>query len=347
MARLPNSLTDKLAARRSANTLRSLTAAQALMDFSSNDYLGLARRQDLYEAASELLQESDMLQNGSTGSRLLTGHNRLFDLAESEIAKFHSAESALLFNSGYDANLGFFEAVPQREDVVFYDEYVHASIRDGIRLGKYRSLKFRHNDLDDLRRLIVNYLESEQFRTGSSLFAVTESVFSMDGDSPDLESLVQLTEELNCHLVVDEAHALGVFGPQGSGRIQESGLQDRVFARITTFGKALGCHGAAVLGSVQLRDYLLNFARSLIYSTALSPHSLAALTTAHRLLNSEAGQIQRGKFFGPGLHLRSDIIGFLVANLSPDAMAVDQFLQREDSPLSVLAGDQPLGNAQQ
>jgi 8-amino-7-oxononanoate synthase len=206
----------------------------------------------------------------------------LYQEAEKHIARFHQTESALIFNSGYDANVGFFSCIPQKGDYILYDELSHASIRDGIQLSHAKSYKFQHNDYEDLERLI------QRFQTAQAeIYIVTESVFSMDGDSPNLEIMVQLSKKYHCLLVVDEAHALGVFGTNGQGLVQELQLQEGVFARIMTFGKGLGCHGAAIVGSLELQEYLVNFARSFIYTTGLSPHSVATILMAYHHLERD------------------------------------------------------------
>jgi len=171
-----------------------------------------------------------------------------------------------------------------------FDELCHASIRDGIQMSNAKSYKFQHNDLADLERLLLKQVADDQQL--SSIFIVTESVFSMDGDSPNIAELVTLSEKYNGYLVIDEAHALGVFGESGEGLVQSLGLQEKVFARIITFGKGLGCHGAAVLGSATLKSYLVNFARSFIYTTGLSPHSVATILSAYHHLNAEKKALQ-------------------------------------------------------
>lgn len=200
--------------------------------------------------------------------------------------------------------MGFFSSVPQKGDLILYDELCHASIRDGIQLSNAKSYKFKHNDFEDLESKIVNFNSNDNFKN-SILYIVTESVFSMDGDTPNLEELTQLSEKYNCHLVIDEAHALGVFGsPEasgGEGLVQMLGLQDKVFARIMTFGKGLGCHGAAILGSKELKDYLVNFARSFIYTTGLSPHSVATILMGYHHLETDKTTINK---------LRENIIYF-------------------------------------
>lgn len=278
---LPEKLTARLCKREAGNALRQLPVpGEGLTDFSTNDYLGLAASEQIYTEAGKIVRDRGEVKNGATGSRLLTGNHSLYPEAEAMLARFHRAEAALVFNSGYGANTGFFSSVPQRGDVVFYDEWIHASIRDGIQRGNAGSYKYRHNDPEDLEKKILKTVGA-----GKQLYIVTESVFSMDGDSPDLTGMAALAEKYEAYLVVDEAHAVGVLGGKGEGLVQELGLQDRVFARIITFGKALGCHGAAVLGSQQLKDYLVNFSRSLIYTTALPPHALATILAAYGVLS--------------------------------------------------------------
>jgi len=290
MKKLPKSLTQKLQQREQNNALRKLPVSNNLIDFASNDYLGFANSEEIFNQTHQYLLENDIKINGATGSRLISGNHNLYQIAEDFIANFHQSETALIFNSGYDANVGFFSSVPQRNDIILYDELCHASIRDGIQMSNAKSYKFQHNDFDDLET-IIKRCQTELIE----VYIVTESVFSMDGDSPNVEELVTLCEKYNCYLVIDEAHALGVFGDFGEGLIQYQGLQDKVFARIMTFGKGLGCHGAAILGSQELKSYLVNFARSFIYTTGLSPHSVATILIAYQYLKSEKEAIQKLK----------------------------------------------------
>lgn len=280
----PEKLEARLRERTEKNALRQLRDGVEGVDFSSNDYLGLARSAKVYEGARSILREKGIMNNGATGSRLLTGNHLLYSEAEEMLARFHRSEAALVFNSGYDANIGFLSSVPQRGDVVLYDELIHASIRDGIQTGYATAYKFRHNDPGDLEKRILRVFRETKDK-GNQLYIVTESVFSMDGDSPDLGAMAALAEKYNACLVVDEAHAVGVFGREGEGLVQEEAMENSVFARIVTFGKAVGCHGAAVLGPQRLKDYLANFARSLVYTTALPPHSLAVVLAAYRELS--------------------------------------------------------------
>ncbi|AHJ97169.1 aminotransferase class I/II-fold pyridoxal phosphate-dependent enzyme [Hymenobacter swuensis] len=267
-------LAAELAKREAAGTRRRLPAlpAPGLVDFSSNDYLGLSRHPQVRAA----VQAAAQLPAGSTGSRLLTGNSAAAEALETHLASFHHAEAALLFNSGYAANLGFFAAVPKRGDTILYDEASHASVKDGIRGSFATAWSFRHNDVADLRRKLA--------RATGSVFVAVEALYSMDGDVAPLLELAAVCQAEGLYLVVDEAHANGLYGPQGEGLVVEMGLEDAVFARILTFGKALGSQGAAVAGSAVLRDYLLSFSRPFIYTTALSPLTVAALTAAYAVL---------------------------------------------------------------
>ncbi|HKO76474.1 MAG TPA: 8-amino-7-oxononanoate synthase [Flavobacterium sp.] len=281
----PKKLSDKLESRRQNKSLRILPQPNELIDFASNDYIGFSKSEAIFNATHQFLLDLNIKSNGATGSRLLSGNHTLYTETENYIAQFHQSESALLFNSGYDANVGFFSAVPQKGDLILYDELCHASIRDGIQLSNAKSYKFKHNDFEDLDLLI-------QRNPNILIYIVTESVFSMDGDCPNMEELIAVSEKHNCYLVVDEAHALGVFGGKGEGLIQYLHLQDKIFARIMTFGKGLGCHGAVVLGSDKLKSYLVNFARSFIYTTGLSPHSVATILIGYHHLEKDKNALE-------------------------------------------------------
>jgi 8-amino-7-oxononanoate synthase len=332
MKRIPKSLTLKLEQREQNNSLRKLALPNHLIDFASNDYLGFSKSEAIFNRTHSFLIDNNIIQNGATGSRLLSGNHAVYQEAENCIAKFHHSENALIFNSGYDANVGFFSAVPQRNDVILYDELSHASIRDGIQLSNAKSYKFQHNDFEDLERIILKLSSDNQQST--TIFVVTESVFSMDGDTPNLEKLVQLCNKNNCFLVVDEAHALGVFGDHGEGLVQMLGLQDEVFARIMTFGKGLGCHGAAILGSQKLIDYLVNFARSFIYTTGLSPHSVATILVAYQHLQTEKEALQK---------LRENVIHF---NQEKKQLGLNPLFVRSKSAIqsAIIPGNQKVKN---
>ena len=261
-------LHKKLNERKEHYAFRSLRENLLPVDFCSNDYLGLVKN-------GLIRAEISTLKHGSTGSRLLSGNYPLIEETEQIIAKFHQAPAGLIFNSGYDANLGLLSSVPQRGDTIFYDQLSHASIRDGIRMSFAESFSFLHNDPEDLKGKLLH--------GKGNLFIVTESLFSMDGDLAPLAEILELAQHYGAHLIVDEAHATGILGERGEGLVQQLGIQDKCFARVNTFGKALGTHGAIVLGSATLRDYLINFSRPLIYSTALPEMSIAAIREAYRI----------------------------------------------------------------
>ncbi|MFJ1328121.1 aminotransferase class I/II-fold pyridoxal phosphate-dependent enzyme [Capnocytophaga canimorsus] len=279
MPRIPKHITERLNQRKEKNALRTLKVNHFKVDFYSNDYLGFASSREIKQFNEEILSRYP-IQHGATGSRLISGHTPLHEIAEHTISEFHHSQSCLLFNSGYDANVGLFSSIPKRGDIILFDEYIHASIRDGISLGLAQAYKFKHNDLESLERLLQKYTSNS-----NNIFIATESVFSMDGDSPDLEKMVLLAEKYNAFLIVDEAHALGVLGKDGCGLVQHLGIENRVFARIMTYGKALGGHGASVLSSNELKQYLVNFARSFIYTTAMPPHSLAHILAGYQELS--------------------------------------------------------------
>ncbi|MGN6616515.1 MAG: aminotransferase class I/II-fold pyridoxal phosphate-dependent enzyme [Ilyomonas sp.] len=263
-------LQKKLNERKAQNAFRQLRLPDDKIDLCSNDYLGIVR--------NKLLHVSNSLSNGSTGSRLLAGNYFLIEETEKGIAAFHQTEAALIFNSGYDANIGVLSSVAQRGDTILYDALSHASLRDGIRLSFAQSFSFAHNDVNDLERRLQ--------QTTGNVFVVTESVFSMDGDVCPLKDIISLCKQFNAHLIIDEAHATGIIGDKGEGLTQQLQLQNDVFCRIHTFGKACGCHGAVVVGSKSLRDYLINFARSFIYSTSLPEHTVAVIQKSYETFPS-------------------------------------------------------------
>lgn len=273
---LSERLKQKLAEREAQGNLRQLKDLHGLTDFCSNDYLGLARSERLRELIKQEEAKYTHLPLGATGSRLLSGHNSLFDELEATIAAYHRGEATLLFNSGYAANIGLLSTLPLRGDTVFYDEASHASMKDGLRLSFAKTYAFKHNNLEDLRQKL-------KLATGQA-FVVVESVYSMDGDRAPLQELVTLCNTHNAALIVDEAHAVGLYGEKGQGLTVALGLQHEVFARVITYGKAFGLHGAAVVGSKLLRDYLINFSRAFIYTTALPTQALVALKCAYSLL---------------------------------------------------------------
>lgn len=267
-------LHKKLNERLEQDAYRRLHLPDGKIDFCSNDYLGIVKNKLLETMPGGIRAASDH-PHGSTGSRLLAGNYALIEETEKMIARFHDAEAGLIFNSGYDANLGLLSAIPQRGDTIIYDQLSHASIRDGIRLSFAQSFSFRHNSAGDLE---------EKLRAArGNIFVVTESVFSMDGDLAPLREISALCEDHGAHLIVDEAHATGIIGKKGEGLMQDLQQHRKCFARVHTFGKAVGCHGAIVLGTATLRDYLINFSRPFIYTTALPETSVAAIRQAYEI----------------------------------------------------------------
>ncbi|WP_144896950.1 pyridoxal phosphate-dependent aminotransferase family protein [Lutibacter sp. Hel_I_33_5] len=280
---------EKLNARLSNNALRTLKEQSELVDFSSNDYLGFAKSETIFDNTHQFLIDQNIKVNGATGSRLLSGNHSLYQDVENMLSECHQSESAIIFNSGYDANLGFFSTIPQRGDIILYDEFIHASIRDGIQLSNAKAYKFKHNDVTNLEKRVLS-VRAQSRTKESEIYIVTEAVFSMDGDSPDLKKIAELSTKNNAFLIVDEAHSVGVFN---EGLVQKMNIENDVFARIITFGKAFGCHGAAILGSEDLKTYLVNFARSFIYTTGLSPHSLATIKMSYNELKSSKSHQQK------------------------------------------------------
>ncbi|KAI9340281.1 putative 8-amino-7-oxononanoate synthase [Obelidium mucronatum] len=303
----PNSLLEAaLSRRRHSGLLRSLTVPPIdSCDFSSNDYLSLARNECIHAHVMQQLQSSHLL-GGSTGSRLLSGNSKTAVELEDYLATYHNAKSALLFNSGYDANVGLFETLPHPGCAVLYDELVHASVHDGLRRSRpgVVRLAWKHNNIQHLEELVWKQIERiETSVSGDAdlmpgILIVVEAIYSMDGDKAPLVEIVNLTDRVGMraggvHLIVDEAHSTGVCGSGGRGLVAELGLEDRVFVRLHTFGKGVGAHGAVVLGPSVVREYLINYARPLIYSTSLPAHSLITIQCAYHYLEMEANQLQK------------------------------------------------------
>ncbi|MCO5585029.1 hypothetical protein L7F22_038961 [Adiantum nelumboides] len=274
------------------------SSSSPLIDFSSNDYMGLARSKSLKQEMLKKMQDHSNMFVGSTGSRLLDGNSEEHEQLEIRLAQHFSAQSSLLFNSGYDANTSLLSVLPQPNDVILYDELVHASMHDGMRSSRIpssRRIPFKHNDLDDF----TNKLQEARkvcHSKDANVFVAVESVYSMDGDICPLPQLIEILDkhvpQNNRCLVVDEAHAVGLYGLNGSGICEAMGLHNSVDVRLATFGKAFGCSGAAVLCSNIVRLYLINYARPLIYSTALPPPTLFAVQAALNTLNTPDGTLR-------------------------------------------------------
>jgi 8-amino-7-oxononanoate synthase len=270
-------LNHKLDTRKQEESLRKLAQSSSLIDFTSNDYLGLSRSKELFEEIHKRTASLDQ-RNGATGSRLLSGNSAFTEAVEKKLADIFHSEETLIFNSGYTANLAVLSSIPQRHDIIIYDELAHACIKDGARLSLARSFSFKHNDLEDLEAKLKRI-------SGGNVFIAVESIYSMDGDECPLNNLVKLADRHNATIIIDEAHSTGVIGDRGSGLTVQLGLESKVPIRIYTFGKGMGIHGACVAGSKTVRDYLINFARPFIYTTALPPHSIASIECAFDFLN--------------------------------------------------------------
>lgn len=284
------------------DTFRRLngTSPQGI-DFSSNDYLGIAHSSEAYGLFQNIISKRKLSSLGSTGSRLISGDSEYADELEHMIANFHHAETGLLFHSGYDANVALMATLPHRHDTVLYDEYVHASIRDGLRMNPCRSFSFKHNDIESLK--------ARMNEVRGTVYIVVESIYSMDGDVAPLKEMVEFCKQHNAILIVDEAHSNGLFGERGEGLVFKLALHKDVHVRLMTFGKALGVNGALVLGSNELKEYLINTARPFIYSTAPSPIFLAAIEAAYSY-NAQCGASLREQFWKNVAHLSDELSSF-------------------------------------
>lgn len=259
MLALQTHLFNKLEERKANGILRELKVYDNPVDFYSNDYLGLSQNARFQAEIQQILSENPKSLLGSTGSRLISGNSKIITQTEDFLAHTHKTESALLFPSGYKANLALFSCIADRNDTILVDELIHRSVHDGCSLAKATKWKFRHNDLDHLESLLKK-------AKGNIILAI-ESLYSMDGDFAPLTTIADLALKYGANLIVDEAHAMGVFG---KGLVDLNRLQEKVFATLVTYGKAMGLNGAAILGSQVLKNYLINFASPFIYSTAAS-----------------------------------------------------------------------------
>lgn len=269
-------LKEKLEERKEKGLLRTLSSDEGLVDFFSNDYLGLARNEELGKRIEERVRSGGFLGNGGTGSRLLSGNHSSYTRLESFLADLFQSEAALVFNSGYAANQALVSSVAGHGDTILYDQLSHVCLKEGAWLSKAESFSFGHNDLKDL--------EVKLKKATGNIFLITESVFSMDGDEGPIEELIDLSKKYGAYLIVDEAHSTGTFGERGAGWLIDKGLQDEVFARVYTFGKGMGVHGACVAGSQDVIDYLINFGRPFIYTTSLPPHSVISIEESFKFL---------------------------------------------------------------
>ncbi|TMW55456.1 hypothetical protein Poli38472_010338 [Pythium oligandrum] len=340
---LETKLQAALRRRERVGTLRTLqTQDDACIDFFSNDYLGFARSKELQDRIHSRREELKttkprLMQVGSTGSRLISGNHAFFTQVESELAAFYGCEAALLFNSGYAANLGVLSSLPGASDVVLYDELVHNSCHEGLRLSRayanQNTFAFQHNSLEHLE-IQLKRLHEQQNSSPRCVFVVVESIYSMDGDVAPLTEMTALCERFGAYLIVDEAHGVGVYGPHGSGVVRELGLDQKshvICCRVYTFGKAMGTHGAVVCGSQVLVDYLVNYARSFIYTTSCPVDQLVSIQCAHEYCAQADPQRSRVK----------ELVRYFKRSVEKSAEIPSAALLQSDSPIQgvVFAGN--------
>jgi 8-amino-7-oxononanoate synthase len=314
---LISKLQQKLIERAENNSLRKLTTSNGMVDFFSNDYLGLARSTALAESIRTAYEIQKGNLNGSTGSRLLSGNSAYALNLEEELAFLFKSEKTVLMNSGYNANTSLLSALPQKGDTIIYDELIHASLKDGYRLSFASRFPFKHNDLEDL--------EAKLKKGKGDLFVVIESIYSMDGDAAPLKEIVNICEKYGAHIILDEAHSTGTCGEHGSGLACALGVEQKIFARVYTFGKGMGIHGACVAGSKILIDYLINFARPFIYTTALPIHSVVSVRCAFFYLKEKPEL---------AVHLAEKINGF--KNSLPEKIFDSGRYIESNSPIQVV-----------
>lgn len=278
-----------------------------LLNLSSNNYLNFADNKKITKEFLEFAQ--DKYSFGSASSRLLTGTLPVYNELESLLSTLYKKDATLLYNSGYHANVGISSAINQKGDVIFSDKLNHASIIDGMKLSEGKFFRFPHNDMEALERLLVR--ERENYKNA---FIITESVFSMDGDIEDLRKIVELKKKYNCYMIIDEAHAFGVFGEKGLGVAEELGIINDVDLIVGTFGKSVGSMGAFVTGSRTMIDFLINKSRSFIFSTALPPINIAFSkwiieTQVPKTLEKRKRMLSIAKKLGSPSHIIPVIVG--------------------------------------
>ncbi|TAH27751.1 MAG: pyridoxal phosphate-dependent aminotransferase family protein [Cytophagales bacterium] len=313
-------LEQKISERVDSGSLRALPKRTNAIDFSSNDYLGLARNKTLYLEIEKDIRskKTDKQLNGATGSRLLSGNNEIIEQIERSLAQRFDASACLLFNSGYNANLSILSCLPQKSDTIIYDELIHASLIDGARLSYAKRFSFRHNDLEDLEKKLKH--------AQGEIYVVVESIYSMDGDECVIEEIIQVSQRYNAKLIVDEAHSTGVWGELGNGWLCNKKTHHQIFARIYTFGKAIGLHGACICGSEDLKTYLINFARPFIYTTALPIAHYIAIETTFNYLSSNL-YLQKQLFAN---------IDFFQKNMTFANSSINQLMQLSNSAIQII-----------
>lgn len=349
MPPLDSSMRFLLDKRKANSAFRQLTLSSPnSVDFSSNDFLSLSTSQQLKKAYLEELENSPEFRLGSGGSRLLDGNSSYAEQLEKEIASFHNGPAALLFNSGFDANSGFFACIPQPGDVVLYDEFIHASVHEGMRLSRAGScLPFSHNSVPDLRTKLSSILQRDAAVCAGtrSVFFAIESLYSMDGDLAPITDIVQLVEEMlpfnNGHIVVDEAHSNGIYGEQGRGIVCGLGLEDKIFARLHTFGKGLGCNGAAFLCNDLTREYLINYAKPLIYTTSMPFPCLAAIKVVYSFMKRGETESLMTHLSSLISHMYQRLTSLLPYTSGPHRQMLQIPKERPRSPIFALLTSEP------
>ncbi|KAK2762337.1 hypothetical protein FQN54_001347 [Arachnomyces sp. PD_36] len=333
--------------RAAKSSLRKLTLhSPDSVDFSSNDFLSLSTSPAFRSLFIQQLAQNPSRPMGSGGSRLLDGNSAYAEELEQSIASFHDAPSGLLFNSGFDANMAVFSCIPQPGDVILYDQHIHASVHEGMRLSRAgKCLPFAHNSVSHLEAVLTDRLQDDPLLVAGTrnVFVAAESLYSMEGDVAPLERMVQVIESLlprgNGYLIVDEAHSTGLFGPKGGGIVQELGLSSRIFARLHTFGKALTSHGAIVLCSPLTREYMINYARSLIYTTAMPFPTLASICAAYELMSRGETEPLRIQLRALIRHFSASLNGLLTQR--PQLPSILQMRHHANSPIISLQTPYP------
>ncbi len=286
MIELTPYMLDRLHKRELNQQKRVLRKQSWPYDFSSNDYISFARSPLLKERVLRSFSESNCV--GASGSRLLTGNMPLAEEVETQIADFFAFEKALIFPCGFTLNCGLLASLCEDTDCIIMDENAHASLKNGLKLSPASGYFFRHNDLNQLESRLHKQRDRHK-----NIFVVVESLYSMDGDLVDLKELLKLCEHYDAKLIIDEAHAVGVMGEKGLGLIADLQSQNRVFATVITFGKAFGTHGAALLGSRKLIEYITNFCHSFVYTTGLPSFSLLSIRESLKLFEEDSTPLKK------------------------------------------------------
>ncbi len=308
-----DSLKKELEERKNQHLLRILRPFEShSIDFSSNDYLGLNFDGLLTNFLKKIIEDYKEFTVGSTGSRLISGHRKIFEELEEDFARDLNVESSLLFHSGYVANVSTIYCLLSPRDFAFVDRLCHASILDGIRISGARRIYFNHNDMNHL----IEMIKKTQRTTKSFFWIFTESIFSMDGDSPPLEDLIKIAKEYDCNLFIDEAHSIGIVGERGKGLVYSHQYQNEFTVITYPLGKAPGLMGCFVVGENILKEYLINHARGFIYSTAQPIILIMLLKKIWEYLKTEEAEKRRNKVKSLSTYTREKLLqhGFDIGN---------------------------------